>query len=158
MGRAGFLRGNMGCAPPQKAGPTSALQQKTMQSHGSSLFKNKMFMLDEMTWRNASKFAIFLEYKNQHSFFSFFISCYLIFSLMNSLVYFNIDQPRIHQREKIKQHEMKYEGELQWFSYSKNTANFEAFRQVISSSINLLFLKSATVLYTSYTIHGKVMH
>ena len=27
------------------------------------------------------------------------------------------------------------------FSYSKNMANFEAFRKVISSSINLLFLK-----------------
>ena len=35
----------------------------------------KKFMLEEMTYRNASKFAIFLEYENSHIFF--------IFELMN---------------------------------------------------------------------------
>ena len=35
-----------------------------------------MFMLDEMTWRNASKFAIFLEYKNP----SIIIISFFIFS------------------------------------------------------------------------------
>ena len=44
-----------------------------------SLFRNKRFMLDEMTYRNASKFAIFLEYENPYSFFLFFISCYFTF-------------------------------------------------------------------------------
>ena len=36
-------------------------------------------MLDEMTWRNASKFAIFLEYENPKLLFPFFILCNLIF-------------------------------------------------------------------------------
>ena len=40
-----------------------------------SLFRNKRFILDEMTQQNASKFAIFLEYENPCSFF-----CYFIFS------------------------------------------------------------------------------
>ena len=33
--------------------------------------EKKRFMLDEMFQRNASKFAIFLEYENPHSFFMF---------------------------------------------------------------------------------------
>ena len=36
-----------------------------------SLFRNKRFMLDEMTWQNTSKFAILLEYKNPCNFFHF---------------------------------------------------------------------------------------
>ena len=31
-----------------------------------TLFRHKRFMLDEMTYPNASKFAIFLEYENPH--------------------------------------------------------------------------------------------
>ena len=37
----------------------------------TTLFRNKRFMLDEMTYRNASNFAIFLEFENPHSFFLF---------------------------------------------------------------------------------------
>ena len=37
----------------------------------NSLLRNKRFMLDEMFQRNASKFAIHLEYENPHSFFRF---------------------------------------------------------------------------------------
>ena len=44
--------------------------------------QKKGFMLDEMLHRNTSKFAILLEYENPHSFFSFFTSCYFIFTLM----------------------------------------------------------------------------
>ena len=44
--------------------------------------RNKRFMLDEMTYQNASKFAICLEYKNPSCFFHFSL-CYLIFSLIN---------------------------------------------------------------------------
>ena len=44
----------------------------------SALFRNKRFMFDEMTYRNASKFAIFLGYENPGS-FSLFILCYFIF-------------------------------------------------------------------------------
>ena len=36
-------------------------------------------------------------------------------------------------------------NKLYGFSYSKNIANIEAFRWVISSSIDLLFLKSDTI-------------
>ena len=52
---------------------------------------------------------------------------------------------RAFMREKIKQHGMKNEKInyiVHGFSYSKSIANFEAFRWNISSSINLLFLKS----------------
>ena len=57
-------------------------------------------MPDEMFQRNASKFTIFLEYENPHSFFLLIISCYFI-------------------NEKRKK--------LHMFLYSKNMANFEAF-------------------------------
>ena len=58
----------------------------------TTLFRNKRFMLDEMTQWNASKFAIFLEYEKPHSFFPFLFCATLFFSLMNALVYVNIDQ------------------------------------------------------------------
>ena len=48
-------------------------------------------MLDEMTYRNASKFVIFLEYENPSVFF-FLFRATLFLSLMNALVYVNIDQ------------------------------------------------------------------
>ena len=38
-----------------------------------SLFRNKRFMLDEMTWQNASKFTIFLECENLFHFVLYFI-------------------------------------------------------------------------------------
>ena len=50
----------------------------------------------------------------------------------------------IARNEKLKK--------LHGFSYSKNMANFEAFHYVISSSINLLFLKSLRcILWKSLT-------
>ena len=93
-------------------------------------------MLDEMIQQNISKFAIFLEYENPCSFFIF---------------YFDIDHG-IHQGEnKVAQNEKKLCG----FSYSKNMANFEVFRQTISSNICLLFLKSAIMsLFIQCTIGG----
>ena len=50
------------------------------------------FVLNEKFQRNASKFAIFYIYENPKLLFPFFISCYFIFSLMNALVYVEIDQ------------------------------------------------------------------
>ena len=44
------------------------------------LLRNKKLMLDEMTQRNASKFAIFYTNENPKLVFPFFISCYFIFS------------------------------------------------------------------------------
>ena len=52
-----------------------------------ALFRNKRFMLDEMTLRNASKFAIFHIYKNSNLIFR----ATLLFSLMNALFYVDID-------------------------------------------------------------------
>ena len=49
-------------------------------------------MLDEMTQQNASKFAIFYEYENPKMLFPFIILCNFIFSLINAMVYVNIDQ------------------------------------------------------------------
>ena len=71
-----------------------------------ALFRNKKFMFDEMTrQRNASKFAIILEYENAHSFFSFFISCYFLFPLINALegLCQHIDQGgKVARNEKTK--------------------------------------------------------
>ena len=86
------------------------------------------FMLDEMTYQNASKFAIFLVYENPHIFFTFVISCYLIFSLIND----NIFRLGHSIGGKIMWHDMKNEKNPCGFSYNKNMANFEAFHQVIS--------------------------
>ena len=49
-------------------------------------------MLDEKFQQNTSKFAMFYLYENQKLIFPFFIWCYLIFSLMNALIYVDIDQ------------------------------------------------------------------
>ena len=42
-------------------------------------FRNKRFMLDEMTKRNASKFAIFLGYENPCFFFVFYFMLFYFF-------------------------------------------------------------------------------
>ena len=47
-------------------------------------------MLDEMTKRNTSEFAIFLEYENPCSFFRFSFRATLFFPLMNALVYVDL--------------------------------------------------------------------
>ena len=41
-----------------------------------TLLRNKRFMLDEMTQRSASKFAIFYIYENPKLLFDFSFSCY----------------------------------------------------------------------------------
>ena len=104
------------------------------ESYGS-LFRNMRFMLDEMPQRNASKFAIFLAYRNPCIFFRFSF-CATLFSPNEC--------PGLCRHslgKKIKYHEM--ENRKSNFGFSvKKMANFEAFRQGISSSINLLFLRS----------------
>ena len=90
-----------------------------MRLHSS---EKKRFLLDEMFHQNASKFAIFLEYENPHSFFSFCAT--LCFSLINALVY---GRPEHSLGEEIQYQEMVKRKKLCGFSYSKNMANFEAF-------------------------------
>ena len=71
-------------------------------------------MLDEMTRRNASKFAIFYTYilKPKVAFPIFhFVLQYLFISLMNALVYVNVEKG-IHQgKNKVAQNE-KWEKQL----------------------------------------------
>ena len=74
-------------------------------------------MLDEMTQRNASKFAIFYIYENPKWLFHFSFHVILFLPLMNALVYvnkLNIDQGI---REKNKVHEMKNGKSNFGFSY-----------------------------------------
>ena len=61
------------------------------------LFRNKSFMLDEMTSQNASIFAI---YKNPFTLFHFSFRTTLISSLMNALVYVNIGEKNVAQNGK----------------------------------------------------------
>ena len=54
---------------------------------GSTLLRNKRFLVNLILQRNASKFAMFMEKENPCSFFSFFIQSNFHFPLMNALVY-----------------------------------------------------------------------
>ena len=86
----------------------------------NTLLKISGFVLDQKFQRNASKFAIFYIYKKKTKLlFPFFISCYIIFLLMNALFYVDIDKG-IHQvkTKNIKQHEMKNgKNQLLFFVY-----------------------------------------
>ena len=73
-------------------------------------------------------------------FFGFHFGLIYFFFQMNALVYIDIDQNIHFGKNKAAQNEKR--KKLHGFSYSKNRANFEAFHWNISSSINLLFLKS----------------
>ena len=55
-----------------------------------TLFRNKMFLINLILERNASKFAMFMEKENPCGFFSFFIYSNFHFPLMNALVYVDI--------------------------------------------------------------------
>ena len=61
-----------------------------MEIPGLALFRNKSFMLNEMTRRNASKFAIFYIYENPKLLFHFSFRATLLFPLINALVYVDI--------------------------------------------------------------------
>ena len=72
-----------------------------------SLFRNKRFMLDEMTQQNASKFAIFYNLctytKTQSCFFHFSFRATLSFPLINALVYVDIGKKnKVARNEKCK--------------------------------------------------------
>ena len=56
-----------------------------------TLIRNMKFVLDEKLPQNTSKFAILLEYENPRRFFRFSFRATLSFSLMNALVYVDID-------------------------------------------------------------------
>ena len=86
-------------------------------------------MFDEMTEQNASKFAVFLEYENPYSFFSFFISCYHFFP--NECLGLCQHRPEqcsesIHGKIKLALKEKALPG----FSYSNNMANYEPFARL----------------------------
>ena len=70
--------------------------------------------------------------------FTFFISCNFIFSLINALVYVDID---IREKNKVAQNEKL--KNLHGFSYVKSMANFEVFHWNILSSTNLQIARSA---------------
>ena len=67
-------------------------------------------MLDEMTQRNTSKFAIFYTYENQKLLFSF--RAILFFSLMNALVYVEIDLGIHNEKNKVARNEKKEKATL----------------------------------------------
>ena len=62
-------------------------------------------MLDEMLQRNASKFAIFLEYENPSGFFRFSFRTTLFFTLIIALVY--VDIGFIRKKIKIARNEKR---------------------------------------------------
>ena len=52
-----------------------------MYNEGMALFRNKGFLVNLKTERNASKFAMFMEKENPHSFFRFLFRATFIFPL-----------------------------------------------------------------------------
>ena len=101
-----------------------------------SLIRNRRFMLDEITYQIKTLFLYFWNTKIRVVLFVFSFHTILFFPRINALLYVDLDQD-------IKLSSTKWRRKkLPGFSYSKNRANFEAFRSAISSSINLLFLKS----------------
>ena len=88
-------------------------------------------------------------------FFSFFISSNFEFSLMNALVYVDIDRG-IH-KGKLKNALNEKLKKLHGFSLSINIANFEAFRWTKKLISNLFFLKSdrftANILHSNRRDH-----
>ena len=113
----------------------------------NSLLPISVFVLDEKFHRNASKFAIFHIYENPKMLFPFFISCYFIF-FPNECHGLWRHRPGHLLGENAKYHEMKNRKSNIGFSYIWNMANFEVFCQVISSLINLLFLKSEVLTFS----------
>ena len=80
-------------------------------------------MLNEMTYWNASKFAIFLEYENPCSFFClFFISCCFIFSPNEYPGLCRLKPGHsFGGKNEVAQNEKR--KNLRGFSYSKNMAS-----------------------------------
>ena len=72
--------------------PIYVIHPKKITRFYFSLFRNKWFLLDDLTQQNTSKISIFLEYENLHSFFQFLFHATLFFSLINALEYVDIDQ------------------------------------------------------------------
>ena len=95
-------------------------------------------MVNLKTERNAPKFAMFMEKENPSSFFRFSFGATLSFTLMNALVYVDIDQS-IHKLRVARNEKRK---KLLGFSVSINIVNFEAFLLVKKLSANLFFQKS----------------
>ena len=77
-------------------------------------------MLDEKFQRNTSKFAIFYIYENLKWLFRFSFLTTLYFSIMNALVYVDIDHGMafIREKNKVAQNE-KRKKQLWVFAYIK---------------------------------------
>ena len=73
---------------------------------------------------------------------------------MNAVAYVDTDQGIHYGKIKVTQN-AKRKNYLGGFSNFINMVNFEAFFWVISSSINLLFLKSDYIIYQVKTIWWK---
>ena len=72
-------------------------------SLNKALFRKKRFELNFLFQRNASKFAIFIEKENPHSFFCFSFRAILSFYFMNALVYVDIDHGVHKAKLKVTQ-------------------------------------------------------
>ena len=99
-------------------------------SYHYSQIRNEMFQC------NASKFAIFYVYENQHTFCLFIFHCVqLYFLLMNT----------IHKgKSKVASNEIRKKFIL-IFMYTKRITNFEVFHWNITLSARLLFLMTHMV-------------
>ena len=84
-----------------------------------------------------------MEKENPSSFFRFSFRATLSFTLMNALVYVDIDQGIHKGKMKVALNEKR--KKLCGFSFSINIANFEAFLSVFKLSKKPLFLKSVHI-------------
>ena len=106
------------------------------------LFRNKRFMLYDITQQNNFRVSHYFGIINPCNFVLFFILCY--FFPNECPCHDDKGKTRTFIRQEGKNILVKHEKRkiLHEFYYSKYITNFEALYQVISSSLNHLFLKS----------------
>ena len=99
------------------------------------------FVLNEMLCRNASKFAIFLEYESPNRYFHFELVLWILIQWMPWFMSkYRPGYPQVIAAwSKV---EMKNETNYFGFLYSKNMANFEVFVWSFSLSTNPEILRS----------------
>ena len=114
------------------------------------LFRNKRFMHNFKALEKRFKSHIFGIWKPRYFFVFHFMLIHYFFP--NECPGPSLSRHRLGHSigKKIKYHKMKSKQKLLGFLYSKNMANFEAFCLIISSCINLSFLKSEYWVYRSW--------
>ena len=107
-----------------------------------TLFRKKKFLVNLITKRNASIFAMFMEKENPSVF------CFVFH--LKELSFFPYECPGLcrHRNQSCSKWKTK---KLRGFSFSINIAYFEAFLSVFKLTKNLFFLKSGAKYFLNWS-------